>query len=833
MFKVLCFPISFVLVCALTGSISQAQENQFYNSEFDDGLNAWGSYGSAGFTREVVQSGALSGKNAVLLDITDASAAASIGIFQGIPRLVQDQTYPLGFIAKSDQEREMVVLIQLYKPEVPSWTDIFLATVQLTPDPQKYSLEYTHEDESTAEHPGWSVNMYLMLKAQWWGMTGSDLNTKVWIDWVYFGAEPEFQDRSRALDPTPADGGAHADTWVNLHWMPGEFALSHDVYLGERFDDVNDGAEGTFIGNQSSTSLIVGFPGFPYPDGLVLGTTYYWRIDEVNDADPNSPWKGPVWSFTVPSKIAYDPSPPDGAKFVDPNVVFTWGTGFGSKLHTIYFGDNFDDVNNAVAGMPQAETTYTPGTLELEKTYYWRVDEFGGTATEKGDVWSFTVTKPGGGLKAEYFNNRDLSGEPVLTRIDPEIDFSWGFGNVPGENSPDPSINADNFSARWSGELEVDITDTYTFHITANNGFRLWLDGELIIDFWDSPTTYSRESEPIELVGGDIHSIQMEYFEGLETAVAQLFWESSKRQQQIIPSAALQPPLKASSPNPSSHAVDVKLTQIMSWSAVEDATSHQLYFGTDGEALKNADTSSPEYKGNRNPGSESYDPGPLQWNTTYYWRVDEVKADGTVQVGNVWSFTTVNFILVDDFESYNDIDPPDPASNRIFDKWIDGFGTLTNGALVGNDVPPYAEQTIVHGGAQAMIYRYENNLKTSEATLTLVSPRDWTEEGIGELSLWFQGDSANTAERLYVAIANATGGYAVVYHEDPDAATADSWTQWVIPLQAFADQGINLANVDKIAVGTGTRGDAATPGGSGTMYFDDIRLYRSGEAAGQ
>ncbi|MHC4626818.1 MAG: hypothetical protein ACYTDV_07535, partial [Planctomycetota bacterium] len=87
--------------------------------------------------------------------------------------------------------------------------------------------------------------------------------------------------------------------------------------------------------------------------------------------------------------------------------------------------------------------------------------------------------------------------------------------------------------------------------------------------------------------------------------------------------------------------------------------------------------------------------------------------------GLAWSFTIADFITVDDFESYNDIEPPDPASNRIFDKWIDGFGTTTNGALVGNDMPPYAERTIVHGGEQSLIYSYDNNLKTSEATLTL------------------------------------------------------------------------------------------------------------------
>ena len=100
-----------------------------------------------------------------------------------------------------------------------------------------------------------------------------------------------------ASGPDPADGVIYADTWANLSWRPGDFAVSHDVYFGDNFDDVNAGAESVFQGNQAGTFLIVGFPGFPYPDGLVPGTTYYWRIDEVNDLHPDSPWKGDVWSF--------------------------------------------------------------------------------------------------------------------------------------------------------------------------------------------------------------------------------------------------------------------------------------------------------------------------------------------------------------------------------------------------------------------------------------------------------------------------------------------------------------------------------------------------------
>jgi hypothetical protein len=115
--------------------------------------------------------------------------------------------------------------------------------------------------------------------------------------------------------------------------------------------------------------------------------------------------------------------------------------------------------------------------------------------------------------------------------------------------------------------------------------------------------------------------------------------------------------------------------------------------------------------------------------------------------------------------------------------------------------------------------------------MMLTAQRDWTEEGMAELSLWFRGRLENGVEPLYVAISNSAGTPAVVVHDDPVAATIDAWTQWVIPLQAFADQGINLSNVDKIAIGLGTQGNIATPGGSGKMYFDDIRLNQTSDAA--
>ena len=88
------------------------------------------------------------------------------------------------------------------------------------------------------------------------------------------------------------------------------------------------------------------------------------------------------------------------------------------------------------------------------------------------------------------------------------------------------------------------------------------------------------------------------------------------------------------------------------------------------------------------------------------------------------------------------------------------------------------------------------------------------------------GISSNAPEPLYVAVSNSAGTPAVVYHDDPAAATIDTWTEWIIPLQVFADQGIILTDVDRISIGLGTKGNMTAPGGSGKMYFDDIRLYR-------
>jgi len=477
-------------------------------------------------------------------------------------------------------------------------------------------------------------------------------------------------DRPNAHNPTPADGALLLDTWQSLSWVPGDTAASHDFYIGDNFDDVEAGSGDTFKGNLTENYSTIGFPGFPYPDGLVKGTTYYWRIDEI-EGDGTTKHKGDVWSFAIAPKTIYDAEPADGSEAVDPNVTLKWKPGFGAILHYVYFGDDFDTISNATGGMPWGAMVYTPGPLESGKVYYWRVDAFHGVETLPSEVMSFST--PGGVISV----------------------------------------------------------------------------------------------------------------------------------------------------NPSNGSENVNQTQILTWSAGDNSASYEVYFGTDKDAVRNADTGSPEYKGSKNLDSESFDPGILEWDSKYYWRVDEAKADGTTQKGMVWSFTAANFLIVDDFESYNDINEGEAGSNRIYLAWVDGYDNpTTNGSTVGHFAPPFYEETLVHSGNKSMPMYYDNAVGMSEATLTLTSPRDWTEKGVNRLTIWFLGNRMNSAEQMYVVL----DGSALVNHENPEAALGASWTEWNIDLQAFADQGVNLANVTSITVGLGNRSNPAA-GGSGVIYFDDIRLY--------
>jgi regulation of enolase protein 1 (concanavalin A-like superfamily) len=215
-------------------------------------------------------------------------------------------------------------------------------------------------------------------------------------------------------------------------------------------------------------------------------------------------------------------------------------------------------------------------------------------------------------------------------------------------------------------------------------------------------------------------------------------------------------------PKPAHGANHVTQLPILKWTAGTRAATHDVYFSDDANAVVNADTTTVGvYRGRQALAMTSFAPGSLEWNKTYYWRVDEVNNLDPYSPwrGSIWSFTTSDCLIVDDFEDYSDLSP-----HRIFQTWIDSFGFNDpapgnpgngTGSTVGYVSPDFLtgehfiETTDVHGGSQSMPFGYDNSgaggtLPYSEAERVFAVPQNWTVQGIQVLTLWYHGMAGST-----------------------------------------------------------------------------------------
>jgi hypothetical protein len=270
--------------------------------------------------------------------------------------------------------------------------------------------------------------------------------------------------------------------------------------------------------------------------------------------------------------------------------------------------------------------------------------------------------------------------------------------------------------------------------------------------------------------------------------------------------------------------VDVEHSRSLNWWPGSSATEHDVYVGTNAAAVENADTSDTTgvYRG-RQQAREYTLPEELLPDQTYYWRIDQWNTNATLTRGEVWSFFVADYLIVDDFESYDDAE--EGKGTRIYEVWIDGWENET-GSEVGYSEAlggTFGERTIVHGGRQSMPLFYDNTEATySEAKRTFAAPQDWTRRGVETLNLWIYGSPDNAAEPLYVSLGDSADNTAVVAHPDPAATTVDAWQQWSIPLADFA--GLDLTAVTSMAIVLGDA-DRTEPGGLGVLFIDDIYLH--------
>ena len=527
-----------------------------------------------------------------------------------------------------------------------------------------------------------------------------------------------------ASDPEPIHEAQDVLRDTVLNWAAGEYAATHDVYLGIAFDDVNEARRA----NPMDVLVSQGQSDTAYDPGrLEFGQTYYWRIDEVNAAPDNTIYQGEVWSFAV-EPLAY---PIEGVVATS-NGVSDEGEGPENTVNRS--GLNADDQHSV----------------------------------ESGDMWSATPSE-GETLWIQFEFNRVYKLHVVQIwnyNVQFELLLGFGFKNVTVEYSED--------GADWSVLGDVELAQataqpTYTYGAT--------------IDFAGAAARY----------------VRLTVIDGYGTRGS--YGLSEVRFMYV--------PAQAREAEPADGATEVDVAAELSWRAGREAVSHEVYLSDDadavvaGTALLDTVTVS------------SYVPGDLAFGTTYYWKVTEVneaEAIGSWE-GTLWSFTTQEYGLIEDFEAYDD------DENRIYDTWLDGWVNGT-GAVVGYGQEPFAETGIVHGGRQSMPLEYDNSGAPyySEAQRDLGGV-DLTGGGADTLRLHVYGSADNEADTLYVAIEDTSGNVAAASHPDQAAGTTEAWQEWTIP---FADLGgVNLAAVQTIYVGVGDR-DNPNAGGAGLIFIDDV-----------
>jgi len=492
-------------------------------------------------------------------------------------------------------------------------------------------------------------------------------------------------------------------------------------------------------------------------------------------ADDSGDWQNPAdWGTGILVKgsreKATGPIPADGEQGVLRDAILAWSSGEFAVTHDVYFGTALEDVNEATRAEPrgvlvsqsQSENTYDPaGLLEYGQTYYWRIDEVNGAPDNtvfKGEIWSFTA---------------ELFADPITDVI--------ATSNVPCELDCGPEKTVDGSGLDENDGHSIDAADMWLaipggvepfwIQYEFDRVYKLYemlvwnynIQFELILGFGlqDVTVEYSEDAaewvalDPVQFARGTARSGYAANttvaFGGVRAKYVRLTVNSGyglMGQYGLSEVRFLAIPVQARKPQPADGAGDVDVDAAVSWLAGREAVSHDVYFGTDRDAV--ADGTVPV----ATVAAGSYAPGELDFGQMYYWKVDEVNEAEALSVweGDLWSFMTRQFAVVDDFESYDD------DAKRIYDTWLDGWVNET-GSTVGYMEAPFAEQLVVNRGVQSMPLAYDNSEAPfySEAELALGS-QDWTAGAADTFRLYFRGHPVDFMERTDGSIVMGAGG---------------------------------------------------------------------------
>ncbi len=578
-------------------------------------------------------------------------------------------------------------------------------------------------------------------------------------------------------------------------------------------------------------------------DGGGRDTQISWHLES---SPPHSPVKWGTAKLVIGSTDkASNPNPTDEQTDVQRDLILKWKPGEFADKHDVYLGTNFDDVNNAETDSPllvspaQDVNSYNTGRLEFEQTYFWRVDEINAppdTKVFKGNIWSFTV---------EPFTY-PIPADSIVTTAS-----SYAEGNGPENTINGSGLVNDLHStvpeAMWvssvcepgSAWIQYEFDKTYKLHQMLvwnyNGPLILWGYGfkDVIVEYSTNDTNWTQIDSVTEFAQapsttGYAHNTIVEFNDVAVKFVritANSNWSNGFMNQYGLSEVRfLHIPVSAREPRPADKATEIAVEVTLGWRAGREADEHNIYLSTDQQAVIDGTVPAVTVP------QANYGPLSLELDSIYYWCIDEVNNAETTTIwkGDIWSFMVQEYIVVDDFESYNDITPGEEGSNRIYLTWIDGFeNPTTNGSTMGYPDPyfpddeHFVETNIVHSEKQSTPISYDNSTASySEVTVSTnditIGP-DWSRSGAQVLVLWFYGDPNNAAtEQMYAKI----NGSKVIYDGNPNNIAISKWTQWNIGL---ASLGVDSSNVTTFSIGFEITGST---GGSGTVLFDDIRLYK-------
>ncbi|MCU0917189.1 MAG: LamG domain-containing protein, partial [Planctomycetes bacterium] len=627
------------------------------------------------------------------------------------------------------------------------------------------------------------------------------------------GGQPDFRGTTNLRD----------DTWHHVAFVRDKAANALSLYLDGRLEASTPTAGtditlGTLhkIGGDNRAS------GMPYFHGLMDDLQIYTRALSKEGI-------AAVMRGVVDYRMSSAPQPADQAVDVWRDVVLSWSPGRYAATHDVYLGTDPMAVGDAnrvtslgvLVSQGQADPTGHPGRLAFGQTYYWRVDEVNaapGAAIFRGSVWSFTVepvayTLPRGSIQAVASSSSSAEEGPVRTIDGSGLDSADLHSARKGDmwlSSPVP--------AGTSAWIRYEFDKVYALHqmLVWNHNSELEpLVGlgikQALIEYstdgaaWKTlgtshefaraaGQTGSAVNATVDFAGAAARHVRI-------TAVSN--WGGVLPQYGLSEVRFLYLPMLARTPSPVSGAAGVAPQQILSWRPGRQAARHDLYLSTDQQKVI-AETAPV-----RAVSAPGFDTGALRLGQTYYWKVNEVNDAAPTRVwpGDLWSLSTQEYLVVDDFEAYTN-----DEGSRIYETWIDGWENKT-GAQVGYLEAPFAERTIVHEGRQSLPLTYTNANAPfySETERTFDVPQDWTLYGISTLTIHFRGATGNQG-KLYLKIDTTK----VSYPGDAADIAKVIWQPWNVDLSTL---GGNLKSVRSLKIGI--EGANAT----GVLYLDDIRLY--------